>query len=684
MNHLDELLAELDAIQCRSASATFARLRVPSSCAHLSTVLADVDPAFINLCDFYESPLLLDARDVVREAITLFRRNPMLSDNSRASINAIPANEIDPAYRALRRHDHFPESWWRKTLRESLVSTLILSPSAESIPVLAHMLRLGLPVSHELAIEQRSPAIRLKLLTCYLKSVATDNNLRAEINALDDAYALLTSLPKVRSETIASANLALIKEASKPQEAPKASARERLHRLARDIGVAAVAQRRTYHTPHEQLLLSKEALSEILRRSARWMPNVQQALYACLLLGRLGEALLKTNNQSQNRCIKARFHETWIERTLPPDSALSRELGGKGYDTVSRSLRLPLPRLLGNELVQIGLRGEGPAALRELQFHLRQVKRETGLPMTLRRLTHLFEYQLEGRLPDEALLVLIGALPCATRNASIHYFSPQASLVAERFRTAIEQLARETKLSVLADGWSVPPPLQSQHIGYSYRVCSDSLRDLVAHVNSQSVLPRGRSTKEQVRLAYNARVAKLTLMYLSATGVRPTGTVVPLLSDTALIERAVLVSEKDSLGYRSTRLVPLTDRLIAEINEFEAWRSAKQIGPRIPVPASPLAMILDAHSTFVIPSIEALSANLPGFRARWPWPNDALRHFFRSNLWDMGAPTDWLRRVMGHYPRHAAMDVPYQSTPIWDGLHEWDHLIDKQLHVIGF
>ena len=685
MTLLAELTEELDRCRIAAPHATLLHLRVPEGCPHLSALANACTPALVSLCDYHDTPDLLQAREVVQAILACLRINPHLSDDTQPTIDAVPREAADPAYRALALQAE-NEPWWRITLREALLTLMLRLPGAAGIDYLAAALRSGLPVSHDLPVRQRSPAVRIELLRKYLTALNAASAHRSACNALHDALMVLRGLPAVRTEALHPDNDALIAAvASEHARTPVLpGAREKLHRLARDIGVTAVGQRRAYHAPAEQVLMHAEAVHALLRRATRWDADVRTALHACLLLGRIGQQLLEHNNGADHLHVEQRLHEVWIERALPPERQFPPVQHGRCYEVVTRQLRLPLPRDLGTDLLQICIRQAGPATLRALAAQLRLTGRESGHRISLRRLTRWFEHSLEHNTPDEALMVLLGIQPRASRDAAIHYFAPSAAILVKRFRHTVEHLVDQYNVDITAGGWSAPPPLEAGYVGYSFRPSIDGIRNLVEHLRAQATLGRGRASTDRLREAHNARVSMLTVMYLAATGARPNRTVLPLWSELLSTDRTALVSEKDSLDYRSTRLVPLTTRLLEEIDAFTSWRAAKNLGPRSRASELPVAMILDQAGALHPPTLEGLRTHVPGFSERWPWPDDALRHHFRSWLWDRGCPTGWLRRVMGHYPRHAAADVPSATTPLWAGLHDWNPLIDELLTTLGF
>lgn len=680
-SRLEELIDLLRAFH-PAPEQSLAALRVPPACHEFSAVANACEPALTNLCDHHDSPELLDARDVVRGTLRLLQLHGNLGATDYRSIDAVP-DILDDAYRALPQHRPV-EPWWHETLREALLVHLLLSPEPATIDLLAMALRRGLPISLALPQRQNAPLVRIHLLRDCL--TAEGSKYTREALALADTAVLLESLPALRIEKLRPENATALAtlRSTYALAPPSASPRERLSRLARDVGVAAIAQRREYHAPRVQRVPSLEILHELIQRSQRWTEPERIALLAAFLLGRLGTHILQTNNQDPQCYIERHLHEAWIQRCLPDTLEFTRRLEGTGYAHVGRQLHLPLPRRLGHALATIGMVKEGVQLLKNVDKKLRDLSRDHGQPITIRRLTRVFEYGLENETPDEALVTLLGLQAQARRDAGIHYFAPGTAALGHRVRSVIEHLVTSFDLEVLDEGWSSPPPAPTSYLGYSYRADAGSVRALIAKLQSSAELGRGRTSPQRVIDAYNARVARLTLMYLAATGSRPTGTILPCSGDLSLVDMAAVASEKDALGYRSTRLVPLTARLVAEITEFERWARAKHLFPRNAPVEAPLAMLRNADGSYATPTITALKESIPDFAEHWVWPDDMLRHLFRSRLWEMGCPSSWLRRAMGHYPPHGATDMPWCSRPQWDGLHDWTNKIDEYLDTLGF
>lgn len=680
-NRIEQLCVQLQRFHPNPAPI-LAALRVPPECHELGSVAIACEPSLTSLCDYFDSEVLLDARDVVRAISRLLQENADLSRNDYTSIESVRA-VIDPAYRSLPLHDPI-EPWWQATLREALLAHLLISPNLTTINLLAEALHGKLPVSFGLRQPQKSPTVRMLMLGDYLASAVTGKSKLSL--ALRDCAALLAGLPALRVESLhienATALTALLNEAEKPS--PELSPRERLARVARNIGVAAVAQRREYHSPALQRLPLRETQHELVRRARRWSDAEQTALHAMLLFGRLGSHILQTGNRDPNCHIECQQHNVWVRRSLPDTPEFTHQHEGPGFAPVSREINIPLPRRLGHMFASVASSADSSQMLRKVQKRLRDLSRESGQTISLRRVTRIFDHALDNETPDEALMMLIGLQPQARRDAGIHYFSPDAHAIIERIRSAIERTTTIFDLDALDEGWSTPPRNPQQYFGYSFRADVESIRALLSSLQAFAELGRGRTSSQRIVEAYNARVARLTLMFLAGTGARPTGTVLPARCDFSLQDRAAIVSEKDALSYRSTRLVPLTARFIDEIIDFERWAKAKQLLPRKTDEDSPLLQLRSGDGGHTAPTISALKEIVPTFAEGWLWPDDMFRHLFRSRLWEMGCPSSWLRRVMGHHPPHAATDMPWNARRQWDGLHDWTNAIDEHLKTLGF
>lgn len=682
MPALKELIAQLQAQHPRAA-VWFSALRVPDGCYRLAAVLEACDEALTAICDYHDASPLIEVRALVRACLKLLRIYPTLSNETYPDLERFPPEiKVDPVYVAFPLRQ-MPETWWQEALREALLVQLILAPNPSALKVLSTALRHGVQCALHLPQPQKSPLIRMTLLARVLEATNADRQTAA---ALRDACKLITALKVVREEIIHPDGALEIDRLSNMQaQAAALPSRIRLARLARDIGVQAVAQRRIYHTPIEALIPDDDSIDGLVERANRWDKHVKTALMSCLLLGRIGRHVLQTENTDPYcRLVKAADGEVWVERVLLPQEGFRRHPGGDGYCPVSSKLPIPLPRVLGNALFDLCFMNLGAFALKELNRCVREYSRDSGQALTVGRLTNKVEVQLEGAVPDTALLTLLGMRPDAGRDAAIHYFSPAISRLNECFTHAVDVLAERWCVNLLEGGWSVPSELSQAYFGYSYRADKATLRELIGYLRRKGRLPRGRSSKADTITAFNYRVAHFTLMYLASTGARPTGNVLPSPSECSFDEKAAITSEKDSLGYRSTRLVPLVARLCVEFESLQTWCSNKRLSTRSSAGRGPILMLQNDDNEFVPPTLENMRRLLPGFAEYWLWPNDVFRHLFRSCMWEVGCPTAWLRRVMAHHPKHASSDLPYVVAPLWHGLHDHDQLIDQHLDELGF
>lgn len=678
---LDEVLSELRP-EFPRCEFVLKMLRVPETCRELEPVANACESALTQISDYHDSPILLDSRDCIRGLLRLLSKNSHLSRTDYRSVDAVPSG-MDDAYRSLPRRSA-QEPWWRETLREALVARLLLSSDHASVAILADALRTELPIGFTPPKPQKCPSIRATLLVTCLE--ASEQKYSRLAQALRDTTQQLEKLPAVRTEPIHPENAAALKAFQEAQTKPPPDTlpRERLGQLTRDISTAAIAQRREYHSPPAQRLPQAETLHELLRRAQRWDSEEQTALHSILVLGRLSIHLLRSGNRDRHCAIVRNQHETWIRRHLPETAEFVRNLGGPGYARVTQEFHIPLPRRLGYSLCKLVCSRDAISTLRQIERKLREFSREYGQSITLRRLSRVFEHALEDEPPDEALATLLGLQPIARRDAGIHYFSPSTTTLVGRIQATVGRICAQHDLDALDEGWSAPPPELAPYVGYSYRAETAAIQALIESLKSLAELGRGRTAPGRIIEAYNARVALLALMYLAATGARPTGTVLPSHEEISFEDHVALVSEKDSLGYRSTRLVPLNKRFVTEVTEFKKWAHAKRLLPQNASSETSLAMLQHPEGTFVAPTITALKQLIPAFGEHWVWPDDMLRHLFRSRLWELNCPSSWLRRVMGHHPPHGAKDMPWNAEPQWDGLHTWTDAIDEHIEALGF
>lgn len=309
-----------------------------------------------------------------------------------------------------------------------------------------------------------------------------------------------------------------------------------------------------------------------------------------------------------------------------------------------------------------------------------------GIRLPLAEIHRLLPKMLGGgNALDNTLLHLLGLTDINRRDAGIYYFSPSVPDLLERYKRAVRQLVA----SVLAlpdwldEGWTAVPD-QSGCFGSSVRPSMAALKKLVTNLRNASELPRGRPTFESRLMAFNAEAAYVTVLFLASTGSRPLDEVFPDTSAWDARSREIMLSEKDSLLYRSTRKVPLVERLLHGVEQFTERRRdlEKHFGKRFD--ARLLVFLVTPEGQIVPPTIANMKMLVPTFAACWPWPNDILRHHFRSRLWELGCHPFVLDHAMGHLGKSQTADTPLRTQPIASNVRPSIPYIERLLDEIGF
>jgi hypothetical protein len=307
-----------------------------------------------------------------------------------------------------------------------------------------------------------------------------------------------------------------------------------------------------------------------------------------------------------------------------------------------------------------------------------------GFYLRLPKLHRMLPNRIDDGATDKTVQHLLGFAEAAPRDSGIYYFSPEIQVVKERFKGALEGLAEALgHPEIVEDGWTTADD-EAVCVGISIRPNPAAIRRLVQYLSESSKLQRGKQSKLSRRHAFNARVSYLTILFLAASAARPTGRVVPERRQLLVEDGIALLSEKDSLLYRSTRLTRLNERVCRGIESFREDRRAIEAALGRSFSRELEIFLIDDADNAVIPSVSNMKRFVAGFAELWPWPDDVLRHHFRSRAWELGCPSDTLATLLGHLPKSATPDGIFAARPINDSIRDADSYISTLLDELGF
>ncbi len=652
----------------------------------LLRVLSAVEDDLADLTDRIPIPSLQNFRNAAIACLKQMARSPQLFDDSFTDPDKIGSDPIYQAYLQATRSD----TWEKNALRQGLLYSLLLEGAKdgdyqdllEAIrhpPILtcidpppdSHLRRIALVATfYECKSQQDAkccrPAITLAML---LEKILAYSPTPEEFRVTDDQRNAIASLVETGRNI-----------------AREPTSSEILKKLSISLNTRIGQSIRHLHAPAIVRLPDAYQVGELLQWLQVTNPDVGSFAaintllsgFAGAVLGKAGPHRYKVEGDRYSALLKIQSPD--LEKcSSPPD--------GCGWMAIDTSLYLPIPlRVLrmASQLKQSHAYSFDAAKLR-FRDAVNAWKDNHGVDINLGRLHMLLPAQLgpEGTF-DNTLLHLLGLKDISSRDAGIHYFSPHAAEIIRRYQRAVETLAIRTALAEwMEEGWT--DCLVPDHgFGASVRPSLNGLVALVSFLEEAARRTRGRTSLENRIRNFNAEAARLTVLFLASTGARPVESVFPERDQWSAESRTLLLSEKDSLLYRSTRTMPIVDRLWVGVKRFTERKHALEVELGRRFDQRLIVFLVDADGNPQYPTISNLKARVPGFADHWPWPNDVLRHHFRSRLWEMGCPSSILERAMGHLGKSQTPDAMYSMEPVGDATSGIAPYVGQLLDEIGF
>lgn len=654
-----------------------AGIGAPSGCEFLSDTLRSTYLGFRDLYDHVRRASLRDWRDIAdsaRELLVQDESTRSLVDDGFARPDQL---QLDSFYQSLIQ-GHRESNAKRLILRALLFIRFEEKALKHFEPALIEATRrvsdFDPPVAEDhIANEWLLLSQHLALRSARLSFAAAASSALAnlaEIVRSDDA------------NPVASANLEYIK-AQQPQTAGHdQTPTHQLRKLTVALHARVGGAIRETHTPTGRHTPRIEEVKKLIAQVSARNSNLKDWLTCHILLGPYATPLLGGPYKANDRFkIVAQGTGRLVEITVPPIGPDERSDGSPAWESVSRTILLPLPTKLVQLTDRIGADNLDAyeKSRKAAERWLRNTGRASGLSITVKRLSRILKARLEPAHLEKTLLHLLGLSTPTSRDAGIYYFSPFASVVLERWREAVIGLAAELDRIDLADAWPEPQSIAGCY-GLSYRPTRAAVADLIAYLRTASRRPPGRPSLQMEIATFNAHAALLMVVFLLASAARPFGDVIPTpeMIDLEDICEALL-SEKDSLLYRSTRLTSLSDRLIPLYGEYNRRLDSVSRLKSSLIETEQIVVLLEESGQAVPPTFANLRRLVPGFADRWPWANDALRHYARSRLWELECHSNILARFWGHLGKSAMPDSSYATRPVRDSIAGVRNHVDRML-----
>lgn len=663
-------------------------IEAPRGAEFLQEVLIEISGALVRLADESSLQELHLARGAAQKALPLILTNPSFSDNNLASLEDFQGS---PVYKACARQ--IPSTNWAgQATKDALLCWALIKStprawgafllSALKVPLILPQLpqpektcgRIKLVAQHFLNLpdpsaDQRQAAVALTEIGSLLSTTLRDG---AQPGPHPENILVISSFVQ-----------------SKGMQRGEQTAKERLKKLTQRLVQRTGAAIRHTHTPrirHVPLDHEIQASCQFLNNCKN--PSVAELVLTHILFGQYARALLPSNVESARRFSIIRLENGPALKIEAPSLHEKTHLqSAPGHENLQQTLLLPLPKALAKIARRLG---DEPASvhntlLTQANSQLRDFGQTRGVPLGIKRLERLLPAYLEPGTIDKTLLHLMGLSTPTARDAGIYYFSPSIKLITDRFKTAVNTLANAMgRDDLLEDGWTTLNIEPRAFYGQSLRPSPEAIRHLLDRLRQQFQRNRGRPSLASRLSAFNARAAHLTLMFLASTGARPTENVFPTDRALDMPSGRALLSEKDSLLYRSTRLADLDGSVRSALQEFNVARQSIELQVGRKYDKRWHVFLLQPNAGPVPPTVANMKILVPDFAELWPWSSDALRHHFRSRLWELGCSSDCLAILMGHLSKSQTTDNRFATRTISDATREVKPYIPQLLDELGF
>lgn len=304
------------------------------------------------------------------------------------------------------------------------------------------------------------------------------------------------------------------------------------------------------------------------------------------------------------------------------------------------------------------------AITNRVNVRLKALNKSTGSRLTLKRIQNsLFEslIRVSGDLVEACLIS--GRHPPFGQSAAIYYHTRSPEQLAEYYDRVVVSWAhvmpgttRPNQLGLAGFGLA--------RVGSPLSIRADVMKAVVASLQEQ--LEEYRKVVEQPAYLWrfhNLYTAYVNLMLLWATGYRAVRDPIADPSELNRQRRFLVISDKTGDGMTHSRVVYLPERLIQQLDRYEAHREV--VAGRLLMAG--YEVTLNTFFWFLTSDYEPTRAtpkNLSDEIAwTFPWPLNISRHTLRGFLRDRNVPGDLVDVYMGHWgigtepwAKHSALD----------------------------
>lgn len=347
-------------------------------------------------------------------------------------------------------------------------------------------------------------------------------------------------------------------------------------------------------------------------------------------------------------------------RSLPvPTDAYQPTASDKAHlDPVDDVLRLPAPAMLISAAAALLPSGGSFLAsdqnLKDIRDWLGELNRAKGTRLTIGRIGRSLQWGLHSVSDDAVEVAMLTGDVDDCRHSGLYYYSPKSAQLVSLYISAWNRLVETAATNVDrldAHGDQTRSLANAPRVGTPLHPSAAALQGFVAAMKQWIIdkPPRLRSRRELASYHNRYTVYTATLLQF-ATGGRPVRAFFARQQDVQFDTCSAILSDKDYLDARSTRLVPLPTVVMEQLKHYRQHvTTLRKRMPLVRLPSdsseSALLFLINAEGK----PRDIVPKDLSRYRkAFWELPQNTHRHWYRTALREAGVSAEVVDSVMGH------------------------------------
>ena len=328
-------------------------------------------------------------------------------------------------------------------------------------------------------------------------------------------------------------------------------------------------------------------------------------------------------------------------------------------------LMLAIPKALAAFRLIKALTGAADGLDRQVDGRLSEINKQSGLRLTLGRISNHLHTSLIQQGQDRARAALIAGKP-AKAYPQLHYHTDDAMLLENIHAAWLRDLLADAGLEkekLIACGSDL-------RVGSNLSPNPDLLQRYSRELHKRLDFDRRSGLSRLIGFHNEFVLYSLELLNLG-TGHRPVDCPYESLLDIDVTGQLIYISDKENRSGSASRVIALPEVALEQIShirsQLETLISHNSVVGEVAVRAAAKALEGDGPFLFFISKDQSIDIVTPKllndrFRDRWPLPLNWTRHWMRSSLARVGVEGDLIDAWMGH------ADFGQEALGRWSGL----------------